>query len=236
MRVTRMVAALGRGLGALALVSLSGCAYVNLGPLPASVESSFEGEMSGFVALQLQKLRSMPYGQLYVREPSGRELVFILSEQDARRDLSIWQGSGGVSLTLQGPTIRQSSGMQVDVVRSETAQEGGLARYLARRTDELRVVDQGTTFVQTSESDRLLEQTSTIESVQQVYYQGFAYTGPALRVIEQVQTTGQPSSQRRVSWIETRTRSLLRMETPVAPDTDPVTIEWIRVPNRLDPR
>src|SRR5690606_36969865 len=136
------------------------------------------------------------------------------------------------SLTLQGTTILNSGGMQVDVVRAETAQDGGLARYLARRTDELRVIEQGTTFVQTSESDRMLEQISTIESVTQVYYQGFAYTGPAMRVIEQIRTTGYPSTQQRVSWIETRTRSLLRMETPVAPDSDPVTIEWIRVPNR----
>lgn len=227
------------GAATLAAVSLTaGCVaapgYVEL--LKEAVTESFVEGMSAPVRNRLNQLREVPYAQLYVRSLSGEEAVFILAEQDRASGYDLWIGSSGVTFVMDRLYLRHTDGLLVDVEGSELVREGALLRYLHGEDVRIDVGDSSVMWLRTSASVEWQEQIGAIQSVQDVGYQGFAYTGPALRVVENVTVTGQPGGFERRYWIETGTRSLLRMETRLVSDAEPMILEWIRTPDRADRR
>lgn len=241
MTAERIRAGSGRRLAAAVVLVLvagavSGCAVGGVGMVVEAARESFADEMSPRIKRELSRLQEMPYAQLYARFPDREEAVFLLAEQNPDLGQDLWIGSGGVSLAMEGPNIRYTQGLSTDITASESVRDGAVALHMKRKVNEVLPTEASVLWLHAAAATDWLEQIGTIERVQEVYYQGFAYTGPAIRVSERVRTTGKAGSFRRVFWIEPRTRSLLRMETRIWPESRPIVLEWVRVPNRADAR
>jgi hypothetical protein len=227
---------LGASLIALIAASASGCAVLGTDTLADAARSSFADGMSPQINAQLIRLRGVPFGQLYMRFVGKEEAVFLLSEQNLQGGYDLWVGSGGVKLAMQGPNIHHTEGLLVDVTASQPLRDGAIWAYLRGETDEIRPQGPAVIWMTTSDAEGWAEHTATVESIEEVLYSGFAYTGLALKVEESVTVTGRRGAFRRLYWIEPRTRALLRMSTPIGLDARPVVLEWIRVPDRTDAR
>jgi hypothetical protein len=232
----RLARWLGAGLLALSALSTSGCAVFGTETLAEAARSSFADGMSPQIREQLIRLRDVPYGQLYMRFVGKEEAVFLLSEQNLQGGYDVWVGSAGVKLAMQGPFIHHTEGLLVDVTASQPVRDGAIWAYLRGETDEIRPQSPSVVWMKTSDTADWVEHTATVESIQEVLYSGFAYTGLALKIEERVSVTGLRGEFRRVYWIEPRTRSLLRMITPIGRDDRSIVLEWIRVPDRTAAR
>jgi len=219
----------------LATAMTSGCVVTGVSPMIEAVRDSYRDDISKSMQRDLLRLRDIPYAQLYARFPDREEAVFLLAQQDPVLRQDLWIGSHGVSMVIQGPAIRSTSGLTTDIAAGEPLQPGAVAQYLAG-SGELRVGAQSVGWLQPAGSRNWIEQIGTVEQLQNVEYEGFAYTGPALRITERVRTTGKPGSFQRRFWVEPRARALLRMETRLLPDSGQIVLEWIRVPDRSDSR
>ncbi|MGB0219090.1 MAG: YjbF family lipoprotein [Sinimarinibacterium flocculans] len=218
-------------------ILLSGCnALVGTSGLVDAARDVFSDDISPEIRAQLRGLRDIPYAQLYVRFAGTEEAVFLLAEQKLPGGQDLWIGSGGVKLAMQGPHVRFTDGMVIDIIESESVRDGAVWAFLQGETDEIQPYDPSVVWIKTSESREWIEQRAVAEQVQEVIYQGFAYTGPAIKISERVQVTGQRGEFRRLYWIEPRTRSLLRMSTQIGTDSRPIVLEWVRTPDRRDSR
>jgi hypothetical protein len=215
---------------------LGGCNMLGFGGLVEATRDTFSNDMSPEIRTMLQRLRDVPYAQLYVRYAGTEEAVFLLAEQKLPGGQDLWIGSSGVRLTMQGPNIRFTDGMIIDIEGSESVRDGAVRSFLLGETDEIQPYDPSVTWLKTSEAEDWIELRAVADQVQEVVYQGFAYTGPALKVTERVQVTGQRGEFRRLYWIEPRTRALLRMTTQIGADSRPIILEWVRTPDRRDER
>jgi hypothetical protein len=227
---------IGVGLLSIAALSTSGCAVFGTETLADAARSSLSDEMSPEIKMQLMRLRSVQFAQLYVRFVGKEEAVFLLGEQNIPGGYDLWIGSAGVRLAMQGPNIHHTEGLLVDITASQPVRDGAVWAYLRNETDEIRPQSPSVVWLTTSDSEGWLEQTATVESIQEVLYSGFAYTGLAIKVEERVRVTGRRGEFRRLYWIEPRTRALLRMSTQIGADDRPIVLEWIRVPDRADTR
>lgn len=215
---------------------LSGCNLFGTQKVVDAARVSFSSDMSPEIRRQLERLRDVPYGQLYVRYSGQEEAVFLLAEQNLPGGYDLWIGSSGVKLAMQGASVRYTEGMLTDITASQSVRNGSVAVFLRRESDEIRPQDPSIVWLKTSESDQWVEQTAVVESIEEVLYAGMAYTGTVLKVVERVWVTGQRGDFERLLWIEPRTRSLLRMSTRIGTDDRPIVLEWVRVPDRADPR
>ncbi|MES0872495.1 hypothetical protein [Sinimarinibacterium thermocellulolyticum] len=229
----RFVVALGV---LLVAAPLTGCNTLGIGGIVEAARDTLADDMSPEIRTYLRRLHDMPYAQLYVRYAGTEEAVFLLAEQKLAGGQDLWIGGGGVKLALQGPHIRYSDGMIIDIEASEPVRDGAVWSYLQGETDEIQPHDPSVIWLKTSESEHWIEQRALAEQVQEVAYQGYAYAGPALEVSERVQVTGQRGQFRRLYWIEPRSRTLLRVRTQIGTDSRPIVIEWLRVPDRRDTR
>ncbi|MDD3764810.1 MAG: YjbF family lipoprotein [Nevskiales bacterium] len=222
---------------ALALtVFLGGCGIRNLDLVADSARNTFTSGISPDVAVGIQRLREMPYAQMYGRFGKREEAVFILAEQNKANGRDLWIGGLGVSLVMQGADLIATDGLAHDLVASESIRSGAVQLYLDGTADAVLPAEKSVRLLKASASDEWFEQIATVERVQEVYYQGLAYSGPAIRVTERVRTTGQRGSFRRETWIESSRRAVLRVHTQMSAASDPIVLEWIRVPDRADPR
>jgi hypothetical protein len=226
----------GAGLLGLAAMSTSGCAVFGTETLAEAARTAFSDEMSPAIKTQLTRLRSVPFAQLYVRFVGKEEAVFLLAEQNVPGGHDLWIGSAGVKLAMQGPNILYTEGLLVDITAAQPVRDGAVWAFLRGETDEIRPQSAAVVWMTTSDTEGWVEQTATVESIQEVLYAGFAYTGLAIKVEERVQVTGRRGEFRRLYWIEPRTRALLRMSTQIGTDDRPIVLEWIRVPDRADSR
>jgi hypothetical protein len=228
--------AIGASLLVLSALSTSGCAVFGTETLAEAARTAFSDEMSPAIKYQLTRLRSVPFAQLYVRFVGKEEAVFLLGEQNIPGGYDLWVGSAGVKLAMQGPNIHFTDGLLVDITAAQPVRDGAVWAFLRGETDEIRPQSPSAIWMTTSDAEDWVEQTATVESIQEVLYSGFAYTGLAIKVEERVSVTGRRGEFRRLYWIEPRTRSLLRMSTQIGLDDRPIVLEWIRVPDRSDAR
>lgn len=214
---------------------LGGCAINNVDVLVESIRDSFVDDVSDEMRGNIAKLQWMAYAQMYVRLPDRKEAVFILSEH-SKGEPDVWIGGNGVAIAFDAPLVSWTSGLDSDIDFSVPVKDGALAQYLRSASDDVFADAPSVVWMRRRGSSDWIEQVSWIEERQEVYFQGLAYTGPALRITEQVRTTGRPETIERRYWIETRTRTLLRMEGPLFAGTEPLVFEWIRVPDPSESR
>lgn len=219
---------------ALALV-LGGCAINHVGALVESIRESFVDDISDDMRRSIGQLQKMAYAQMYVRLPDRKEAVFILSEH-RKGEPDVWIGGNGVMLAFDPPLVRWTSGFDSDLDFAVSVKDGALAQYLRSMSDTIFSDAPSVVWVRRRGGNDWIEQVSWISDRQEVYFEGIAYTGPALRITEQVRTTGSAETIERKYWIETKTRSLLRMEGALLAGTKPLIFEWIRVPDPAAPR
>ncbi|QHS09377.1 YjbF family lipoprotein [Sinimarinibacterium sp. NLF-5-8] len=214
-----------------ALLGLSSCQNLNGRGTVESVR--WDEGMSSQMRRGFQHLLEMPYAMLYGRFSEQHEVAFILAEGGQDRPHH-WVGSSGAELWTQHAHIRASRGLGDDFLRVEVIDEGAVSAFLRGYTEVMDPEHASVEWILPAGALQWLEHVGTVVEVTDVPYISFALNGRAWQVKERVQVTGQPGAFERIYWIEPTTRSLLKMRTQYAVDSAPITLEWIRVPDRAD--
>lgn len=208
----------------------SACYITNVGTVADAAKAEFRQDLSPSVKKKLDRLSQLNYAQMIGRFPERLEAVFLLAEKSPKSSREKWIGGGGISLVTDRGFLVKTEGLLPGISASEIVRAGAIADFLSGKSESLADGNKSVQKIQDANLGQWFELTGAVEKSQDIYYESDVFSGLVKEVTEKVTVTGHSGSLKRVYWIESKTRSLLRVEGDFAPDLKNVSLIWLRVP------
>lgn len=222
-------AAIARALVCAISILASGCQTIRYSDMLAKAYTgAVQSGASRAATESMGLLGYTPVAQAYFAVGAEVEALLIMGGRDVLAH-AMWFGGGGLTVVFGHGMIYSTAGLLPNLENSHDISPSALSSYLEKKSDEIRLNRASIRFLKFSDHEQAFAETRKVLRIDELGGQFQAFTGTVLRVTEEVRLAPWPGAYEQRTWIEPKSRSVLRTETRLRPDLPPVVVEWIRL-------
>lgn len=212
----------------LGLLAMGGCAS-NSGTasLYSALNSTLDVGLNSKLVSAASRIGEVPVAFAYLRMGKDFESLLILGERNSE-GYETWYGADDIVVIMRSGQLISSQGLPGDIEHSYEITPSPWENYLSGR---LPTIETGTTYVRflrISSNEFESGQLVTLGTLEARNVNFAAFSGEAWLVTEKVQDAVVNEISESKTWLEPKSRALIRKEIYLHRDLPRLEIEWFR--------
>lgn len=161
-------------------------------------------------------------GAMLFRVMPQIETLLVLGSRNGRQ-YETWYGGGGFAMVIRHGRIYSTSGLAPDLLSAYDISDCAISQYLTGEATGVKEMQTCERMLRYSDQEAEVLEVRKILAVDNL--ENEPYWGQALRIEEVVLNSGGRNPFRNTTWIEPKSKKIIRVQTRLRHDEPPTTIE-----------